>query len=153
MAYFAKLNNENIVTGVQFISNKVVKDSNGIEQEEIGVQFLKSLYGQDTSWKQTSYNTLKNTHILNGTPFRKNFAGIGYTYDKTRDAFIPPKFIYNGQVCNSWVLNEDTCNYECPVPFPTTYALNLRSPKNELLKDTYSWNENTLTWDLDNGTN
>jgi hypothetical protein len=153
MASFAKLNNENIVIEVQSISNEVVKDSNGIEQEEIGVQFLKSLYGQDTIWKQTSYNTLKNTHKLNDTPFRKNFAGIGYTYDETRDAFIPPEFIYNGQICHSWVLNENTCNYECPVPFPETYNLNLRSPKNELLKDTYSWNESTLTWDLDNGTN
>ena len=153
MASFAKLDNNYIVIAVQFISNEAVKDSNGIEQEEIGVQFLKSLYGQDTNWKQTSYNTLKNIHISGGIPFRKNYACIGHTYDETRDAFIPPKPNYKGQVCNSWILNENTCNYECPVVFPETYNLNLKKANGELIKDTYSWNEETLTWDLDTNTN
>jgi hypothetical protein len=143
MASFAKLDNNNIVLAVLSVSNEVIKDTNGVEQELLGVQFLKSLYGQDTNWKQTSYN--KN--------FRKNYAGIGMTYDETRDAFIPPKTIYNGQVCNSWILNENTCQYECPVPFPETYNLNLKKVNGELIKDPYSWNEETLTWDLDTNTN
>lgn len=139
MASFAKLDNNNIVISVLSVSNEVIKDANGVEQELLGVQFLKSLYGQDTNWKQTSYN--KN--------FRKNYAGIGMTYDETRDAFIPPKTIYKGQVCNSWILNENTCQYECPVPFPETYNLNLKKVNGEPIKDPYSWNEETLTWDLD----
>jgi hypothetical protein len=139
MASFAKLDNNNIVLAVLSVSNEVIKDANGVEQELLGVQFLKSLYGQDTNWKQTSYN--KN--------FRKNYAGIGMTYDETRDAFIPPKTIYNGQVCNSWILNENTCQYECPVAFPETYNLNLKKVNGEPIKDPYSWNEETLTWDLD----
>ena len=139
MASFAKLDNNNIVIAVHSVHNNVLKDSNGVEQEVLGVQFLKSLYGQDTNWKQTSYNN----------NFRKNYAGIGMTYDETRDAFVPPKTIYNGQVCNSWILNENTCRYECPVPFPETYNINLKKVNGEPIKDPYSWNEETLTWDLD----
>jgi len=143
MASFAKLDNNNIVITVLSVSNKVVQNTNGVEQEVLGVEFLKSLYGQDTNWKQTSYNS----------NFRKNYAGIGFQYDQTRDAFIPPKPIYKGQVCNSWVLNENTCRYECPVAFPETYNLNLKKANGELIKDPYSWNEETLAWDLDNNTN
>jgi hypothetical protein len=143
MASFAKLDNNNIVITVLSVSNKVVQNTNGVEQEVLGVEFLKSLYGQDTNWKQTSYNS----------NFRKNYAGIGFQYDQTRDAFIPPKPIYKGQVCNSWVLNENTCRYECPVAFPETYNLNLKKANGELIKDPYSWNEETLAWDLDTNTN
>ena len=64
-------------------------------------------------WIQTSYNTKNGVHALGGTPLRKNYAGVGYTYDSTRDAFIPPKPFA------SWVLNEDTCIYDPPVAFPT----------------------------------
>lgn len=149
MASFAKLDNNNIVIAVLSISNKVIKDKNEVEQEILGVEFLKSLYGQDTNWKQTSYNTNGGVHSLGETPFRKNYAGIGYIYDEIRNAFIPPKTIYKGQVCNSWILNENTCKYECPVAFPETYNLNLKKINGELRKDTYSWNEETLTWDLD----
>jgi hypothetical protein len=138
MASFAKLDNNNIVIEVLSVSNEVIKDSNGVEQEELGVQFLKSLYGQDTNWKQTSYSQ----------SFRKRFAGKDFQYDPQKDAFIPPKTIYGGQVCNSWILNPETYVYECPVPFPETYTLNLRGPNNELLKDTYFWNEETTSWIL-----
>ena len=143
MASFAKLDNNNIVITVLSVSNKVVQDTNGVEQEALGVEFLKSLYGQDTNWKQTSYNN----------NFRKNYAGIEFQYDQTRDAFIPPRPIYKGQVCNSWVLNENTCRYECPVACPETYNLNLKKANGELIKDPYSWNEETLAWDLDTNTN
>ena len=129
MASFAKLNSENIVTTVVSVVNEVLKDSNGIEQENIGIDFLKSLYGQDTNWKQTSYNTHGGVHSLGGIPFRKNHAGIGMTYDQTRDAFIPPKPF------NSWILNEQTCLWNAPVAYPTDGKR-------------YSWNELTLSWDL-----
>jgi hypothetical protein len=130
MSSFAKLNSENIVITVESVVNEVITDSNGIEQEQLGINFLRTLYNEpNTIWKQTSYNTHGGVHSNNKTPFRKNFAGIGYQYDSQRDAFIPPK------PYNSWVLNEQTCNWEAPVP----------KPNNE---NKYTWNESTLSWDL-----
>ena len=84
-------------------------------------------------WIQTSYNTRGGKHYSQdgiedlGTPLRKNYAGIGYTYDKTRDAFIPP------QPFNSWILNEDTCQWDSPVPYPTD-------------DKRYNWDETTTNW-------
>ena len=129
MASFAKIEN-NIVITVESVVNDVLKDSNGIEQETIGVQFLKNLYNEpEAIWKQTSYNTHGGVHNNNGTPFRKNHAGIGYQYNSQLDAFIPPKLY------NSWVLNEDTCLWEAPIS----------KPDND---NQYTWNESTLSWDL-----
>jgi hypothetical protein len=83
MASFAKLNSENIVITVESVVNEVIKDSNGVEQEQIGIEFLRNLYKEPNAiWKQTSYNTVNGVHLLGGTPFRKNHAGIGYTYDE-----------------------------------------------------------------------
>jgi hypothetical protein len=130
MASFAKLNSENIVTTVVSVVNEVLKDSNGIEQESIGIQFLKTLYNEpEAIWKQTSYNTNAGVHKLGGTPFRKNHAAIDYIYDSNRDAFIPPK------PYNSWILNESTCNWDAPVAYPNDGQL-------------YNWNEQTLSWNL-----
>ena len=130
MASFAKLNSENIVTTVVSVVNEVLKDSNGIEQEQLGINFLKTLYNEpNANWKQTSYNTHGGVHNNNGTPFRKNHAGIGFTYDSQRDAFISQK------PYNSWVLNEQTCNWEAPIP----------KPDNE---NQYTWNEETQSWTL-----
>jgi hypothetical protein len=106
MAHFAKIGANNIVEQVIVVNNNVAPT------EEIGVNFCKSLYGQDTVWKKTSYNTWGGIHKLGGTPFRKNFAGVGSTYDETRDAFIPPK------PYNSWVLNGDTCLWDPPIAKP-----------------------------------
>jgi len=132
MASFAKIEN-NIVTIVVSVVNEVLKDSNGIEQESIGIQFLKTLYNEPNAvWKQTSYNTIGGVHLLGGTPFRKNFAGIGYTCDTNRDAFIPPK------PYNSWILNEQTCLWEAPVAMPID-------------DNKYKWNEEILNWELING--
>jgi hypothetical protein len=135
MASFAKLNSENIVITVVSVVNEVLKDSNGIEQENIGIEFLKSLYGQDTNWKKTSYNTVGGIHLLGGTPFRKNHAGIGFTYDLQRDAFIAPKPF------NSWILNETTCLWNAPVAYPVDNNVN----------NIYKWNEEILNWELING--
>ena len=86
-------------------------------------------------YKQTSYNTHGGVHSLGGTPFRKNYAGLGYTYDANRDAFIPPK------PYNSWVLNETTCLWNAPVAMPSDVGQG-DPPKR------YTWNEETRTWDL-----
>ena len=104
MSHFAKIDSNNIVTEV------IVAEQDFINSGVVGDSFL---------WIQTSYNN----------NFRKNFAGIGYTYDKTRDAFIPP------QPYESWTLNEDTCLWECPVAYPDDGNM-------------YNWNEETQTWDL-----
>jgi len=133
MASFAKLNLNNIVEKVESVVNEVIKDSNGVEQEAIGIQFLRTLYNEPNAiWKQTSYNTKGGIHTGGGIPFRKNHAGIGFTYDDNKDAFIPQK------PYNSWILNETTCNWEAPVAKPQDNKI-------------YIWNEQILSWDsLDN---
>ena len=142
MAYFAKLGTGNIIETVISINNSVITDINGVEQEQLGVDFINKLYNTRDVWKKTSYNTLAGNHNLGKEPFRKNFAGIGYQYDQIRDAFIPPKLF------NSWILNEDTCIWEAPIPYPITNTKNkineLGNPQNDL----YRWNETNLTWDL-----
>jgi len=132
MASFAKIGLNNKVIEVLSVHNNVLKDSNGVEQEVNGIDFLTKLTGW-AIWKQTSYNTVGGVHNNNGTPFRKNHAGIGYTYDKDRDAFIPPKPF------NSWVLNENTCNWNSPVAMPTTELEN---------NEYYSWNESIINWEV-----
>jgi hypothetical protein len=118
MAYFAKLGIDNIVLGVFAVNNVDTMTPQGEEREEIGVEFLQKVTGHET-WKQTSYNRR----------IRKNYAGIGYTYDSTRDAFIPPK------PYPSWTLDENTCCWKPSTPAPTTE------------NKTYTWNESTLSWD------
>ena len=119
MAYFAKLGTGNIVETVISVNNSVITDANGVEQEQLGVDFINKLYNTRDVWKQTSYNN----------NIRKNYAGVGYTYDQARDAFIAPKPF------NSWVLNEDTCRWEAPVAYPTD-------------GQRYSWNEENQSWTL-----
>ena len=113
MAHFAKLGVGNIVEQVIVVSNDIAIT------EQAGVDFINKLYNTRDVWKQTSYNN----------NFRKNFAGIGYHYDQQRDAFIPPKPF------NSWILNEDTCRWEAPIPMPND-------------DQQYKWNETNQTWDL-----
>jgi hypothetical protein len=128
MASFAKIGLNGKVIEVQSVVNEVLHDSNGIEQESIGIDFLTKLTGW-AIWKQTSYNTHGGVHDNGGTPFRKNHAGIGFTYDEDRNAFIPPKPF------PSFILNENTCLWEAPVAYPQD-------------DNKYSWNEQTLSWDL-----
>ena len=132
MASFAKIGLNNKVIEVLSVNNEVLHDSNGIEQEKIGIDFLTKLTGYPL-WVQTSYNTHSGVHNNSGTPLRKNFAGIGYTYDEDRDAFIPKKPF------NSWILNEDTCLWNAPVSMPTTEL-----EENEY----YSWNESIINWEI-----
>ena len=112
MAHFAKLGIGNIIETVEVVSNDIATT------EQAGIDFLNNLHGSRDVWKQTSYNG--NT--------RKNYAGIGYTYDEDRDAFIPPK------PYASWILNEDTCLWEAPSAMPDD-------------GERYEWNESTTSWD------
>jgi len=116
MAHFAEIDENNIVLRV------LVTDNN---QENEGLDWLENRLGG--TWVQTSYNTQAGEHLLGGPPLRKNFAGVGFTYDSKRDAFIPPKPF------DSWVLDEDTCLWNAPTPVP------------EDEKD-YAWDEETLSW-------
>ncbi len=120
MAHFAEIDENNIVVRVL-----VVDDSN----QERGQQFLAEDLGLGGRWIQTSYNTHGNVHSLGGIPFRKNYAGIGATYDEKRDAFIPPKFF------DSWILEEETCLWKPPTPMPTDGKL-------------YQWVEADLNWQV-----
>ena len=116
MAHWAELDENNIVTRVLVGSN---------EDPDEGYQWLIDNLGG--TWVKTSYNTQGGVHSLGGTPLRKNYAGIGYSYDADRDAFIPPKPF------NSWLLNEDTCLWEAPTPYPTDGKF-------------YRWVEEDLNW-------
>jgi hypothetical protein len=115
MAHFAKLGPGNVVEQVIVVDNRDTADANGVEKEYIGAAFCEKLFGG--TWKQTSYNGNK----------RKNYAGIGFTYDEQRDAFIPPKTFA------SWVLDEATCQWKAPVDMPTDGQI-------------YSWDEATTSW-------
>ena len=130
MAHFCKLGKGNIVERVEVVSNDVATT------EQAGMDFLNNLYGTRDVWKQTSYNTFGGEHKLGGTPFRKNFASVDYTYDQTRDAFIPPKPF------NSWTLNETTCHWEAPIPRPELTEEQLQN------RSKYVWNETNQTWDF-----
>ena len=116
MAHYAFLDENYIVTEVI-----VGKDESNFDWE----RHYGDIRGQ--LCKRTSYNTIGGVHTTGGTPFRKNYAGIGFTYDETRDAFIPPKPF------NSWILNETSCCWEAPIAYPNDENL-------------YSWNEETTSW-------
>jgi hypothetical protein len=118
MKYFAKIGLNNKVMQVVCVNDQVLLDANNLSDENLGIEFLEQLTGWSI-WKQSFPDKTK----------RKNHAGIGYTYDEDRDAFIPKKLF------NSWVLNEDTCCWEAPVAYPND-------------GQNYNWNEQNQTWDL-----
>jgi hypothetical protein len=121
MAHFAKLDENNLVTQVVVVDNKDILDEQNNESEDIGTQLCNNLLGG--TWKQTSYNN----------NIRYNYAGVGFTYDSTRDAFYEP------QPYPSWTLNEDTCQWDSPVPYPTV---------SEGSEEFYNWDEETIQWVL-----
>lgn len=120
MAHFAELDENNVVTRVIVVNDDYLKDENGNEVEELGIAHLESVHGG--KWVQTSYN-----HNI-----RVRYAGIGYTYDETLDAFISPKSY------NSWVFNETTTSWEPPIAIPTN------APEGSY----YVWNEDLVNWEL-----
>lgn len=115
MAHFAELDANNTVLRVIVVHNNELLDKNGVEQESKGAEFCRNLFGG--TWLQTSYNG----------NIRKNYAGQGFTYDSQRDAFIPPKPF------ESWVLDEATCQWNAPVPYPMDGKV-------------YLWDETTTSW-------
>ena len=115
MAHFAQLNEENLVTQVIVVANQDTADQDGVENEAIGIAFCTNLLGG--TWKQTSYNG----------NIRKNYAGIGFKYDATLDAFVPP------QPYASWILDKTTAQWEAPTPYPTD-------------DKRYTWDEATTAW-------
>ena len=118
MAHFAQVDVEGVVLRVIVVDNSVLLDMNGQEDEFLGQRFCRHHFCDESQiWYQTSYNS----------SFRKNYAGIGYTYDQGRDAFIPPKPF------PSWVLDEETCIWHAPVTMPSDGK--------------YAWNEDTQTWE------
>lgn len=119
MAHFAKLNQDNLVIDVIVVANDVLLDNNNEEQEQLGVDFLNSTFGEH-NWKQTSFNG----------SFRKNYAGIGYSFNEDLNAFIPEKPF------NSWILNEDTCQWDPPKPRPEETSLSVG----------YVWDEQVQEW-------
>ena len=118
MAHFAKLDKNNEVIEVVVITNEMLQNDNGDEVEQLGINFCQTLFGQNTNWKQTSFNG----------NIRKQYAGIGMTYDSTNDVFILPSPFA------SWTLDENF-DWQPPTPYPTD-------------GETYSWNEDTLSWEL-----
>jgi|TARA_R100001480_G_scaffold8584_1_gene16850 hypothetical protein len=125
MAHFVKLGIGNKVVQGVVVHNDIATS------EQAGIDFLNNLYKTNDVWKQTSYNTFHGEHLLGGTPFRKNYATVGFKYDQSRDAFISPKPF------NSWILNETTCDWEAPVAKPDD-------------DQKYIWNETNKNWDLIN---
>ena len=118
MAHYAKIDKNNIVTRVLVMDEEIVNSGE---------------FGNSLNWIKTSYNTYGGQHSLGGTPLRKNYAGVGMTYDKTRDAFIPQ------QPYPSWILDEDTCLWNAPVAYPTGH-----DPSGP----GYEWDEDNITWKL-----
>lgn len=121
MAHFAQLDANNTVTQVIVVANSDTADANGVEKEHIGAAFCERLFSG--TWKQTSYNA----------SVRKNYAGLGYSFDAERDAFIPPK------PYNSWVLDEDTCLWNAPVAMPADAGTGEPPIR-------YTWDEDTTAW-------
>ena len=157
MAHFAKLDENNIVVNVI-----VVSDADA-PTEEAGQAFCRKLFKDETSvWKQTSYNTHGGVHYSDramsipsedqSKAFRKNYASKGHTYDPDRDAFIVPKLSDQQE----WILNEETCKYEAPIPMPVTY-IEGQTYNGEPVADQYAWEDdvyradNTQGWVKING--
>lgn len=117
MAHFAQLDKNWVVQQVIVVNNSILLNEQGVECDWLGEQFCQQLYGAHTKWIQTSYNGNKY----------KNFAGIGYTFDPHRNAFIPPR------PHSSWILNEESCRWDAPVPFPSDGGF-------------YAWDEESGAW-------
>lgn len=130
MAHFAELDENNVVLRVIVIANSELLDESGNESEAKGVEFCRSLFGPSTIWVQTSYNG----------KFRKNYAAVGFTYDSNRDAFIAPKVSF------SWILEENTCQWVPPVPYPIDGLSNMTAEAFPGHGTVYMWSEEKLNW-------
>lgn len=125
MAHFAELNSDNVVIRVIVVDNKDTTDAYGVEKESIGIAYCEKHWGGN--WKQTSYNG----------NLRKNYAGIGFTYNSSIDAFVPPK------PYDSWTLNEETGLWDPPIPLPVDHG----NPELNIPPSRFVWNEESGSWD------
>lgn len=146
MAHFCELDKNNIVKRVVVINNDVLME-NGVEVEQKGIDYCKKLFGEDTIWIQTSYNAGNGVNYINPNAFRKNQGSFGSEYRPDLDAFIPPK------PYDSWILNEENCAWEAPVPYPSDgekYTFDDKT-KNWISdgKVIYLWRENEQKWERD----
>ena len=135
MAHFAKIGLNSKVIGVHVVDNKDLQNADGIEEEEIGRQYLERIHHWPL-WKQTSYNTSQNKHKLGGTPLRGNYAGVGFTYDEDEDIFWPPKPFA------SWVKDMATASWKSPIGDRPAV------PAEQVDTHIYEWNESGQSWDL-----
>ena len=133
MAHFAKLAINSKVIGVHVVDNKDLLNGSGVEEEEIGRQYLERIHHWPL-WKQTSYNTRNNQHALGGTPLRGNYAGIGMTYDEENDMFLPSKPFA------SWVLNKEEARWQSPIGDEPELS------EAEHLTHRYQWDEANGSW-------
>ena len=134
MAHYAKLGANNKVISVEVVADKDCKNADGIEDEEVGRQFLERIHSWPL-WKRTSYNTFHAQHRLGGTPFRGNYAGIGMTYDEDNDIFISKKPFA------SWVLDVPTASWKSPIGDAPALS------DDEKETHIYVWNESGQSWD------
>ena len=144
MAHFAKISEENIVLQVLTLDDKDCVNSEGIETESVGQQYLETHNNQPVHlWIQTSYNTFKNTHLLGGTPFRGNYAGIGFTWDSENQIFWYKKPF------TSWVKNITTASWEPSIGAAPELTTEQQSQNNAKTNQWfYDWNEDNQTWNL-----
>ena len=146
MAHFAKINEENIVLSVLTLDNKDMLNADGVETESVGQQYLETHNNWPAHlWIQTSYNTSNNQHKLGKTPFRGNYAGIGYTWDEDDQIFWPKK------PYASWVKNNSEARWQSPIGDAPTLT---QEQEDQNTANThrwyYAWNEENQTWDLTN---
>ena len=134
MAHYAKLGANNKVIGVEVVADADCQNADGIEDEEVGRQFMERIHSWPL-WKKTSYNTHGGQHSEGGTPLRGNYAGIGMTYDEDNDIFIPKK------PYASWVLNTAEARWQSPIGDAPALS------EEEALTHIYEWNESTGAWD------
>jgi len=134
MAHYAKIGLNSKVMSVLVVADTDCQNADGIEEEEVGRQFLENSFGWPL-WIKCSYNTHGNVHREGGTPFRKNYPGVGYTWDEDRDAF------YDSKPFDSWVLNEETCLWEAPTAYPSVVTYG--DPEQYY---SISWDEDNLRW-------
>jgi hypothetical protein len=130
MAHFAEINQDNIVLGVFVVENKFLLDEDGVEQESLGIEHIKSVLGQERVFLQTSYNTSEGINFNGGAAIRKNYAAPGMNYNQDIDGFIAPKPF------PSWILDELKGAWFAPVPYPDDEP------------NFYIWNEDILSWEL-----
>jgi len=144
MAHYAKLGINSKVISVEVVADADCQNASGVEDEEVGRQFLERIHSWPL-WKKTSYNTLRGKHSAGGTPLRGNYAGIGMTYDEDNDIFIGKK------PHTSWTLNVSEARWQSPIGDEPALTAEQQSQNDALTHNwVYNWNESGQSWDIEN---